>query len=139
MQEIRRRQTAGQGVQYSMHIYREIRWRLNFTPDVATTRARIPDLRQSLSQPEEQKLAAEQQLPSDGSSGMGIDVWYLKFYYSVEDGLDAPEIKIKYPQVFLDRINSPETLTAKLNSALYDRFTDTGCSIEKNLTQTSLP
>ena len=39
VQEVRRRQTAGQGMQYSMHIYREIRWRLNFTP---TLRPRGP-------------------------------------------------------------------------------------------------
>lgn len=135
VQEIRRRQTTGQGMQYSMHIYREIRWRLNFTPDVATTRARIADLRQSLSQPQEQKLAAEQQ-PSDGSWGLGINVWYLKLYYSVEDGLDTPSMKIKYPLAFLDRINSPETLTAKLNSALYDRFTETGVFNREELDET---
>ncbi len=50
VKEIVRRQAAGEGMQYSMHIYREIRWRLNFTPDTSATRARIADLRQSLSQ-----------------------------------------------------------------------------------------
>jgi hypothetical protein len=74
VKEIARRQAAGEGMQYSMHIYREIRWRLNFTPDVEGTRARIADLRQSLNQPEQQKMAAQQQ-PSDGSWGMGINVW----------------------------------------------------------------
>jgi len=135
VEEIRRHQAAGQGMQYSMHIYREIRWRLNFTPDVAATRVRITDLRQSLSQPEEQKLAAQQQ-PSDGSWGMGIKVWYLKFYYSVEDGLDTPDVRIKYPLAFLDPINSPEKLTAKLNSALYDRFTQTGAFNREELDET---
>jgi hypothetical protein len=48
VKEIAGRQEAGEGMQYSMHIYREIRWRLNFTPDVEATRARIADLRQSL-------------------------------------------------------------------------------------------
>jgi hypothetical protein len=47
IRELARRQAAGQNMQYSMHIYREIRWRLNFTPDVVATRARIDDLRQS--------------------------------------------------------------------------------------------
>ena len=41
VKEINRRQAAGDDMHYSMHIYREIRWRLNFTPDIATTRARI--------------------------------------------------------------------------------------------------
>lgn len=135
VEEIRRRQTAGQGMQYSMHIYREVRWRLNFTPDIATTRSRIVDLRQSLSEPEEQKLASEQQ-PLDGSWGRGITVWYLKLYYSVEDGLDTPNVQIKYPLTFLDRINTPETLREQLNSALYDRFTQTGVFNREELDET---
>lgn len=122
--EIGRRQAAGQGMQYSMHIYREVRWRLNFTQDVAATRARIGDLRRSLDQPEEQALATEQD-PSDGSWGRGIDVWYLRFYYTVEDGLKK-DVEPHYPLLLFDRINSPERLDAQLDSALYDDFTRTG-------------
>jgi hypothetical protein len=107
-----------------MHIYREVRWRLNFTQDVAATRARIGDLRRSLDQPEEQALATEQD-PSDGSWGRGIDVWYLRFYYTVEDGLKK-DVEPRYPLRLLDRINSPEKLDAQLDSALYDDFTRTG-------------
>jgi len=135
VQEIRRRQMAGQGMQYSMHIYREIRWRLNFTPDVATTRIRIADLRQSRLQQNEQKLAADQQ-SSDGSWGMGINVWYLKLYYSVENGIDTADVQIKYPLAFLDRINSPEKLNTELNAALYDRFTGTGVFNREELDET---
>jgi len=122
--EIGRRQATGQGMQYSMHIYREVRWRLNFTPDVAATRARIAELRRSLDQPEEQALATQQD-PSDGSWGRGIDVWYLRLYYTVEDGLES-DAEPKYPLLLLDRINSPEKLDAQLDSALYDDFTRTG-------------
>jgi hypothetical protein len=68
VEEIKRRQKAGEGMQYSMHIYREVRWRLNFTPDVAATERRITDLRGSLNRPEAQKLASEQQ-GADGSWG----------------------------------------------------------------------
>src|SRR5215469_2567591 len=46
VKEIARRQNAGKDMQYSMHINTEIRWRLNFTPDVEPTRRRIADLRQ---------------------------------------------------------------------------------------------
>ncbi|MFZ0035394.1 MAG: hypothetical protein WAK60_10480, partial [Sedimentisphaerales bacterium] len=125
VKEINRRQAAGEGMQYSMHIYREVRWRLNFTSDVETTRARIADLRQSLSQQAEQKLAAEQQA-SDGSWGLGFNVWYLKLYYSVEEGLNDRSTDPQYPLSFLDRINSPEKLTAQLDSVLHDDFTKTG-------------
>lgn len=133
--EIRRKQQAGESMQYSMHVYREIRWLLNFTPDIAATQARIADLRQSLTQPDKQKLAAEQQ-SSDGSWGMGINVWYLNLYYSVEDGLDTPGVQVKYPLTFLDRINSPDKLTSQLDSALYDRFTQTGIFNREELDET---
>jgi hypothetical protein len=125
VKEIARRQAAGEGMQYSMHIYREIRWRLNFTPDVEATRARIEDLRRSLAQPELQKQAAEQQA-SDGSWGMGINVWYLKLYYSVEDGLSSKGAPPQYPLTFLDRINSPDKLTAQLDADLRNDFTRSG-------------
>jgi hypothetical protein len=137
VKEIQQHQAAGGGMQYSMHIYREIRWRLNFTPDVATTRARIADLRESLTQPEKQKEAAQQQA-SDGSWGMGINVWYLKLYYSVEDGLDNLDkgATPQYPLTFLDRVNSPEKMTAQLNSVLYDDFTKTGVFNREEMDET---
>ena len=134
VKEIGRRQAAGEGMQYSMHIYREIRWRLNFTPDIGTTRARIADLRRSLAQPGEQKLAAGQQA-SDGSWGRGLTVWFLKLYYSVEDGLHSGT-EPRYPLSFLDRINSPEKLTAQLDSVLHDDFTKTGAFNREELDQT---
>ena len=124
VREIGGRQTAGEGMQYSMHIYREIRWRLNFTRDDTATRARIDDLRASLSRPDLQKLATEQQA-SDGSWSLGINVWYLTLYYSVEDGLDNGKTPT-YPMSFLDRINSPAKMTAQLDSDLYDRLPQTG-------------
>ena len=136
VKEIGRRQAAGEGMQYSMHIYREIRWRLNFTPDVASTRRRIEDLRQSLNKPEQQRQAAQQQA-SDGSWGMGFNVWYLKLYYSVEDGLDTGGMpEPQYPLKFLDRINSPQKLTAQLDDDLHDDFTKTGVFNREELDET---
>ncbi len=135
VEEIKRRQKAGDGMQYSMHIYREVRWRLNFTPDVVETERRIADLRESLNQPEAQKLAAEQQ-EADGSWGMGIHVWYLQLYYSVEDGLDREHPEVKYPLRFLDPINSPERLTRQLDRARFNDFTRTGTFNREELDET---
>jgi len=135
VEEIKRRQKAGEGMQYSMHIYREVRWRLNFTPDDAATEHRIVNLRESLNRPETQKLAAEQQ-DADGSWGMGIDVWYLKLYYSVEDGLDRKNPEVKYPLRFLDPINSPEKLAARLDRARFNDFTRTGAFNREELDET---
>jgi hypothetical protein len=134
VKEITRRQNDGEDMQYSMHIYSEVRWRLNFTPDVETTRRRIADLRQSLDQPEQQKMVGQQQ-PDDGSWGLGLDVWYLRLYYSVDD-IKGTAGKPKYPLLFLDRINSPEKLTAQLNSDLYDNFTQTRVFNREELDET---
>jgi hypothetical protein len=134
VKEINRRQAAGDDMHYSMHIYREIRWRLNFTPDIATTRARISDLRQSLTQPAGQKLAGEQQA-FDGSWGLGIDVWYLKLYYSVDDAKECRPLP-RYPLSFLDRMNSPEKLDAQLDSDLRNDFTKTGVFNREELDET---
>jgi len=117
-----------------MHIYREIRWLLNFTPDVRPTRARISDLRQSLTQPIEQKLAGEQQA-SDGSWGLGIDAWYLKLYYSV-DQINECRSPPRYSLAFLDRMNSPEKLDALLDSDLRNDFTKTGVFNREELDET---
>ena len=86
--EIARREAAGQNMHYSTHIYREVRWRLNFTPDIEATRKRIADLQQSLAELEKQNLATLQQ-PSDGSWGLGFTVWYLRLYYSVDHIQDS--------------------------------------------------
>lgn len=133
IKEINHRQSNGEAMTFSMHIYREIRWLLNFTSDTAYTRIRIEDLRKSISQPEAQELASEQQ-SSDGSWGFGINVWYLRLYYSVDHLEDS--LPPQYPLTFLDRINSPEKLKATLDSALYDDFTKTGIFNREELDET---
>lgn len=134
--EVTRRQAAGEQMQYSMHIYREIRWRLNFTPDVAATRARIEDLGQSLTNSAIQKVGIEQD-PTDGSWGRPIGVWYLKLYYSVDEASQSsPDSPPQYPLRFLDRINSPELLTAHLDSVLHNDITRTGVFNREELDET---
>ncbi len=133
VKQIVKRQGAGNGMAYSMHIYREIRWRLNFTPDTAATRARIADLRLSLSQSAEQEAANNQQ-PADGSWARGINVWYLKLYYSVDQLKDSTHLK--YRPAFLDSINSPDKLKARLDADLYDNFTKTGTFNREELDET---
>jgi hypothetical protein len=134
VKEINERQAAGEDMHYSMHIYREVRWLLNFTSDVGTTNARVSALRQSLTQADKQKLALEQQ-PSDGSWGFGINAWYLRFYYSVDDVQECRSVP-RYPLTFLDRINSPERLVSQLNSDLFDDFTKTGVFNREELDET---
>jgi len=135
VREINRRQSAGELMQYSMNIYREIRWRLNFTSDSASTRLRISDLRKSLSAEPAIQLKGKMQQPSDGSWGYGITVWYLRFYYSVENLLDS-SLQVQYPYSFLDQINSPEKLKKQLEIDLYNNFTQTGMFNREELDET---
>ncbi len=136
LKEMDRHQARGEGMEYSMHIYREIRWRLNFTSDLEATRSRIEDLRQSLNQRKLQKQATQQQA-SDGSWGMGMNVWYLRLYYSVDEIEDHLHGRTpRYPLSFLDCINSPEKLTARLDFDLYDDFTKTGVFNREELDET---
>ncbi|HWI56722.1 MAG TPA: hypothetical protein VNZ22_05815 [Bacillota bacterium] len=124
VQELTRRQAAGENLAYSARIYREIRWRVSFTPDLSATQARIADLKASLSPPLDQRLA-EQQSPEDGSWGAGYSVWFLKLYGTVNDALSAGAAP-RYPLSFLDRINSPEKLTNYLAALVVDDFLQTG-------------
>jgi hypothetical protein len=80
-----------------------------------------------------QKQANEQQAP-DGSWAMGIEVWYLRLYYSVDQAKDSA--KPHYPMSFLDRINSPEKLRSQLDSCLYNDFTKTGIFNREQLDET---
>ncbi len=126
-------EAGGQDMHYSMHIYREIRWLLNFTPNLNATWGEIAALRRSLSEPETQTLAAEQQ--PDGSWALGIGIWYLKLYYSV-DHIEQCIGPPKYPLILLDCINSPAKLKAELDSALHDDFTKTGVFNREKLDET---
>jgi hypothetical protein len=135
VKEINRHQKAGESMSYSMNIYREIRWRLNFTTNTAATRLRINDLKKSVSDTSLQKSGKMQQ-PSDGSWGAGITVWYLRFYYSIENNYLEDCLHPQYPFSFLDRINSPEKLKNHLHEVLYNDFTKTGVFNREELDET---
>jgi len=135
IKDIVRRQSAGEVMKYSMNIYREIRWLKTFTPDIKETQAQIDNLRHSLSLPQSQQQLATEQQSSDGSWGLGFTSWYFRLYYSVDSVKQCQTIP-RYPFSFLDTINSPEKLTAVLNTDLLDNFTKTGIFNEDKLNET---
>jgi len=136
VKEIARRQSSGEEMGYSMHIYREIRWLINSTANNKETQAKIAELRNSLTLPSTQQHLASEQQSSDGSWGLGLTSWYLRLYYSV-DQVKECRVNPQYPLTFLDRINSPEKLTAVLDSDLMDNFTMTREFDEEKLNETS--
>ena len=77
VKEIARRQSSGEEMGYSMHIYREIRWLINSTANNKETQAKIAELRNSLTLPSTQQHLASEQQSSDGSWGLGLTSWYL--------------------------------------------------------------
>ena len=124
--EINRHQSMGEPMAYSQNIYRELRWYLNFTRDRAAIADRLADLRQSLDQADFQASATNQQ-PADGSWGLGCKLWYLRLCYSVDHLQDRPAGQPpEFPLRFLDAINSPEKLTARLEANLHNDFLRSG-------------
>jgi hypothetical protein len=136
VKEIARRESSGEEMGYSMHIYREIRWLINSTANDKETQAQIANLRSSLTLPSSQQHLATEQQSSDGSWGLGLSSWYLRLYYSV-DQVKKCRANPQYPLTFLDQINSPEKLTAVLDSDLMDNFTVTQEFDEEKLNETS--
>ena len=125
VREMSRREATGEEMQTPLLTYREIRWRLNFTPDLAATQARIAALRQNLADSAARTAGIGDSQDVDGSWARGIDVWYLKLYYSV-DKAESCQGTSSRPLTYLDRINSPDALTATLATDLHDDFTKTG-------------
>jgi hypothetical protein len=128
--EMGRRQSHGEDMSYPAHIYREVRWRLNFTSDTSATQARIADLRQALASRSRPSGQA-----SDGSLAPGLNVWYLKLYYST-DHIATCSAPPQYPLTFLDRINSPERLNNVLDVDLNNDFIHTGTFNREELDET---
>ena len=119
IRELNRRQVAGENMQYSMHIYREIRWRLNFTPDVARTRSaskisvRASTSRNNSLRPRSSKrMTAVGDWASTRARGTCGSITRLK---TVSRVTRNRSIRSR----LLDRINSPEKLDAQLDSVLY--------------------
>jgi hypothetical protein len=107
---------------------RELRWRLEYTADVAGVRTNLEKIR---------RLAALPTLPratnpdEEGSYGACTEVWFLKLDASV-DHLLAPDFSGKPPR-FLDRINDPDRLKRYLEGLLVSRLAEEGVDHRKEL------
>ena len=135
VREISRREALGEDMQVPQHTYREIRWWLNFTPNVEMTRTRVAALHQALVTPVSRSPVPDSEQDDDGSWARGINLWYLKLYYSVDklQSCHAPPMR---PLTYLDRINSPVGLHATLETDLHDEFTETGVFNREELDET---
>jgi hypothetical protein len=107
---------------------RELRWRLEYTSDLAGARVNLERI---------QGLASSTAPPcptnpdEEGSYGACAEVWFLKLDASV-DHLLAPDFDGKPPR-FLDRINDPDRLARYLEGLLVSRLAEEGVDHRKEL------
>ena len=107
---------------------RELRWRLEYTSDVAGARANLERIQSLASLPAPPCATSPDE---EGSYGACTKMWFLKLDASV-DHLLAPDYKGRPPR-FLDRINDPDRLEHYLEDLLVSRLEEEGVDHRKEL------
>jgi hypothetical protein len=110
---------AGQNTRCARQILTESDWLLDSTRDFGRIAGRLEALRATLRNPSNLN-APDEQSETDGSWGRGYTEWFFKLDASFDEisALRGKGQAPRYACRFLDRINSPEKLTARLNSLL---------------------
>jgi hypothetical protein len=124
---VRELEASGTNTACSKQILWELKALITETADFKLIDQRLADLESSLIHPELQAVVAEQD-PSDGSWGRCYTEWYCKLDESCEEvgRTSNKERPLKVPPTFLDRVNSPEKLTAYLESVAVSDIARTG-------------
>jgi len=118
---VEEREKARQSTLCSHQILGELKLLSYMTADFQTMDRRIRDLEFTLAHPEREAAAARQN-PKDGSWGACYNAWVLKLSASYDHAQDEGA----QPFRFLDRVNSPQKLTAYLRSAAVSDIARTG-------------
>jgi hypothetical protein len=128
---------AGQTTQCARQMLDEIYWLMDSTRDVGRIADRLDALRAALRDPSSLN-AADEQSETDGSWGRCYTEWFFKLDASFGEisALDDRHQVPKYPCRFLDRINSPEKLTAHLNHLLVSDIDADGVDRGRELNET---
>ena len=109
----------GQNTRCARQLLNEASWLLDSTRDFGRVAERIAALRATLRDPAKSN-APDEQSETDGSWGNCYTEWFFKLDASFDaiSELDDKHQVPRYPCHFLDRINSPEKLTAHLSNLL---------------------
>jgi len=138
---VREREAAGQNTACSKQILWELKALLTQTANFKLIDQRLADLVASLAHPELEGDANEQG-PVDGSWGRCYAEWYCKLDATCDQlGKEANKKRpLKYEPRFLDRVNSPDKLTAYLTSVSVSDIPRTGVDnlLEFNLSLANL-
>jgi hypothetical protein len=125
-----RKEAHGGDTWCQRQILRELRWRLEYTADIAAIRETIYRLRAVTALPSPHTDGVTD---ADGSYGPCTGLWFLKLDASVDHML-APDFADRTtPPRFLDRINDPARLKAYLESLLVSRLAEDGVDRRKEL------
>lgn len=110
---------AGHNTRCARQILTETGWLVDSTRDFGRIAERLAALRALLNDPSSLN-APDEQSETDGSWGKGYTEWFFKLDASFDEisALDDKGRTPRYPCHFLDRINSPDKLTAHLNRLL---------------------
>lgn len=125
-----REEAEGRDTSCLRQALRELRWRLEYTGDVAGITASLDRMLALAALPEPPSAL----VPDDeGSYGVGTEVWFLKLDASVDHLLAADFETHGKPPHFLDRINDPDRLEQYLNNLLVSRLAEEGVDHRKEL------
>jgi hypothetical protein len=125
-----REEAAGHDGSFLRLVLCELRWRLEYTGDVAAAAAALARLRGLASLPNFPTGPARD---AEGSWGAATDVWFLKLDASVDRWLASNPDDGNDPPRLLDRINDPDRLLKYLNGLLLSRPAEDGVDRRKEL------
>jgi hypothetical protein len=119
-------QQTGRKTHCTRQVFLEAKWYLYYTAHFDKTAERIDALRAMLKQPKDPHDGS--QLESDGSFGCCSTLWFKKLDVTTDKLITMAQAwkEPKYPVKLLEEINSPEKLTAYLDSILISDVSKTG-------------
>jgi hypothetical protein len=123
-------ETAGRDTSRMRQTLRELRWRLEYTGNVAAIGATFERLRAIAARPSPPEAAGPEE---DGSYGAGTNIWFLKLDASADHMLADDFDDRGRPPLFLDRINDPLRLQDYLDGLLASRLAEDGIDRRKEL------
>jgi hypothetical protein len=133
--QVRTIEASGRKTSCSHQILNETLWMLGHTAEFSRIDARLRDLKASIASPEREGIADEQD-PEDGSWGRCYTEWSFKLDASLDHLLLDPDKTPPLPMRLLDRVNSPEKLTAYLTSISVSDIPRTGIDYRREFNET---
>ncbi len=122
-------EAVGRDTSFLRQALGEVRWRLQYTGDLAAADAALARLRAAAALPDPPSGLVPDE---DGSYGAGTHVWFLKLDASV-DSMLAADFAGGPPPRFLDRVNHPDRLGHYLDSLVVSRLAEDGVDRRKEL------